>query len=253
MLTRKLSINTGVRLEIGETDMTGKTTYYSDQELPNTIEHHFPLFAISTQYDLTKDINFYAGWSQAYRPVLFKDIVPGSLYEETDKNLKDAYGYNTEGGFRGKWKFLKWDFTGFYLQYNNRMGNLAQTDSDGNLIVYKTNIGDSRSTGLDMFLQTDFIVGKKTTLSAFTSTSYINAKYQNAVIKSGTENVSVDGNKVESTPAWISRNGFTINYSLLSISALCSYTAESFADALNTNEPNASGSVGIVPSYTILT
>lgn len=252
MLSNRFSVNTGARIEIGETDMTGYTTYYSEADLPNTIEHNFPLFGISTQYDLTTDINFYAGWSQAYRPVIFKDIVPGSVYEVTDKNLKDAYGYNAEGGFRGKWKFLKWDLTAFYLQYNNRMGTLAQTDADDNLIIYKTNTGDSGTAGLEMFLQGDFMLGNKTSLSVFTSTSFMDAKYQEALIKSGSENVNITGNKVESVPNCISRNGFTLNYSNVNISALYSYTSESFADALNTTNPNPSGTIGLVPSYGIL-
>jgi Fe(3+) dicitrate transport protein len=250
-LTDKFSVNPGVRIEMGKTDMTGYTTYYSETDFPNSIQHQFPLFGISAQYDVTGDMNFYAGWSQAYRPVIFKDIVPGSIYEVTDKNLKDAYGYNTEAGFRGKWNFLKWDVTAFYLQYNNRMGTLAETDSGNNLIIYKTNIGDSGTAGLEMFLQGDFVLGKKTSLSVFTSTSYMDAKYQDAVIKSGSENVNIDGNKVESTPEWISRNGFTVNFSNLSLSALYSYTAESFADALNTVTPNSSGTIGLVPSYGI--
>lgn len=252
MLTDKFSVNPGARIEIGATDMTGYTTYYSEKDFPNTIEHKFPLLGISTQYDLTSDMNLYAGWSQAYRPVIFKDIVPGSIYEVTDKNLKDASGYNTEGGFRGKWSFLKWDLTGFYLQYNNRMGTLAQTDSGGNLIIYKTNIGDTRTLGLEMFLQGDFVIGNKTSLSLFTSTSLMDAKYQNATIKSGNDNVNIDGNNVESVPDWISRNGFTVNYSNFSLSGHYSYTAESFADALNTVTPNASGTIGLVPSYGLL-
>jgi Fe(3+) dicitrate transport protein len=252
MLTKRFSVNTGVRMEMGESNMTGVITYYSDTALPNTIKHNFPLFGVSTQYDVTDDMNFYAGWSQAYRPVIFKDIIPASVFEVSDKNLKDAFGYNVEGGFRGKWKFIKWDITGFYLQYNNRLGTLAQTDTAGNLIIFRTNIGNSRTAGLEFFLQGDFSLGKKASLSLFTSTSYMDARYKSATIRSGNENVSIDGNKVESVPAWISRNGFTVKYSVFSLSALYSYTAKSFADALNTVTPNASGSIGLVPSYQIL-
>jgi Fe(3+) dicitrate transport protein len=103
-----------------------------------------------------------------------------------------------------------------------------------------------------MFVQGDFSLGEKASLSLFTSTSYMDARYQGATIRSGNENVSIDGNKVESVPAWISRNGFTVKYSVFSLSALYSYTAKSFADALNTVTPNASGSIGLVPSYQIL-
>lgn len=252
LLSNRFSVNTGARIEIGETNMTGTTTYYSDAELPNTIKHKFPLFGVSVQYNLTENINFYGGVSQAYRPVILKDIIPASIYEVSDKNLKDAYGYNAEAGFRGKWKSLKWDVTGFYLQYNNRLGTIAQTNSQGDLIVFKTNIGDSRTKGVELFLQRDFYLGNQASLSVFTSTSYMDAKYLDAIIKSGNTNTNVSGNKVESVPNWISRNGFTLKYSVVSFSALYSYTSHSFADALNTAEPSISGASGIVPSYQLL-
>lgn len=252
MFTKRFSVNTGVRMETGETNMTGVITYYPDSTLPNTIKHNFPLFGLSTQYDVTDKINFYAGWSQSYRPVIFKDIIPASIYEVSDKNLKDAYGCNAEIGFRGQWKFLKWDVTGFQLQYNNRLGTLAQTNTSGDLIIFRTNIGDSQTKGIEIFAQGDFLLGSRASLSLFTSTSYMDARYQNAIIKSGNGNVSVEGNKVESVPNWITRNGFTIKYSVVSFSALYSYTSESFADALNSVQPSASGATGLVPSYQLL-
>lgn len=252
VFTKRFSVNTGARMEIGQTNLTGIITYYSDSALPNKIKHNFPLFGVSTQYDITDVINVYAGWSQAYRPVIFKDIIPQSVYEMSDKNLKDAYGYNAELGFRGKWKFLKWDITGFYLQYNNRLGTIAQTNTAGNLTIFRTNIGNSRTAGLEFFMQGDFSLGKKASLSLFTSTSFMEARYKDATIKSGSENVSVDGNKVESVPSWITRNGFTIKYSVVSLSSLYSYTSKSFADALNTVIPSASGATGLVPSYQLL-
>ena len=252
VLTDKFSVNTGVRMEIGSTDMTGEITYYADSSLPNTIKHNFPLFGVSAQYDIADGMNVYAGWSQAYRPVIFKDIIPASIYEVADKNLKDAFGYNTEVGFRGRWEFLKWDVTGFQLQYNNRLGTLAQTDSLGNQIIFRTNIGDSRTNGVEMFVQGDFFLDYESSLSVFTSTSYMDAQYHNAVIKSGNSNVDIEGNTVESVPKLISREGFTFNYSSLSFSALYSYTSESYADAMNSVTPSATGAAGLVPSYQLL-
>lgn len=252
VLSDKLSVNTGARMEMGESNMTGVITYYPDSTLPNTIKHSFPLLGASLQYDLSKNMNIYGGWSQAYRPVIFKDIIPASVYEVADKNLEDAFGYNAEAGFRGSWSVLKWDITGFYLQYNNRLGTLAQNDSAGNLIIYRTNIGDSRTVGLELFTQADFNIGNNASLSVFTSTSYMDARYVDATVRSGSENINIDGNKVESVPAWISRNGFTFRYRAFSLSGLYSYTAESYADALNTETPNATGSVGLVPAYGLI-
>jgi len=252
VLTKRFSVSAGIRIETGKTDMTGHTTYYTDAALPNKIKHNFPLLGASTQYNITNDMNLYAGWSQAYRPVIFKDIIPQSIYEISDKNLKDAYGSNTEIGFRGKWKFLNWDVTGFYLQYNNRLGTLAQSDTAGNLIIFRTNIGNSRTAGLEFFLQGDFSLGSKASLSIFTSTSFMDARYQSATIRSGNANVSVNGNKVESVPDWITRNGATVKYSKISLSALYSYTSSSFSDALNTVYPPVNGATGIVAAYHLL-
>lgn len=80
----------------------------------------------------------------------------------------------------------------------------------------------------------------------------MDARYENATIRSGNSNINVEGNKVESVPTWISRNGFTFRYSQLSFTALYSYTSSSFADALNTVIPSASGASGLVPSYQLL-
>ena len=174
------------------------------------------------------------------------------MFEKADKNLKDAYGYNAELGFRGSRGLLKWDVNAFYMLYNNRLGNIAQTDSANNLIIYRTNIGDSHTKGIELFLQADFVLGKRTYLSLFTSTSYMDAKYKDATIRSGSENINVDGNKVESVPEIISRNGVTFKYGRLSLSALYSYTAESFADALNAEKPNATAATGLVPAYSLV-
>jgi len=251
-LTNRLSVNTGLRVEMGNTDMTGTITYYTETEIPNQISHQFPLFGAGAQYDLSKAINLYAGWSQSYRPVIFKDIIPGSIFEISDKQLEDAFGSNTEVGFRGKWKFLNWDVTGFYLQYKNRLGTLAQVDNLGNQIIFRTNIGDSYTAGLEFFVQGDFYLNNRVGLSLFTSTSYMDARYQNAILRSGNTNVNIDGNKVESVPEWISRNGITLNFPKFNISSLMSYTSESFADAFNTVAPSATGASGLVPAYFLM-
>lgn len=246
------SLNTGLRFEEGKTDLTGKVNYYPEDDFPNKINHSFPLFGVNAEYKYNKTNSVYAGWSQAYRPVIMKDIIPQSIYEISDKNLKDADGYNLEAGFRGNWEFLKWDVTGFILQYNNRLGTLAQNDANGNLIIYRTNIGNSKTKGLEVFIQNDFYFGQKVILTVFTSTSYMDAKYHNAEIRSGNSNINIDGNKVESVPEWISRNGITIRIPNVSITALSSYTSDSYADALNSVLPNPSGSTGLVPAYHVI-
>ncbi len=248
-----LSVNVGARIEMGQSKLTGKAVYLpSDNIPPTTIKHQFPLLGGSIDYKPHKNHNVYAGFSQAYRPVLLKDIFPGSVYERTNENLKDAYGYNAEIGYRGNWMFLSWDVTGFLLRYNNRMGTVALTDSAGGLIIYKTNIGNSFTKGIELFTEANFKVADKVYVTIFTSTSIMDARYHDAEIRNGSSNTDVSGNKVESVPNWISRNGITLKYWKLSFTAQYSYVSESYADALNTLVPNSTASAGLVPSYGLL-
>ncbi|MES2874160.1 MAG: TonB-dependent receptor [Bacteroidota bacterium] len=244
-----LSINTGFRLEFGETRMSGKIVNYPENEIPNKIKHNFPLFGINGQYSINSRINAYAGWSQAYRPVIFKDIIPASVYEVTDKNLKDAFGYNMEAGVRGDWKFLSWDISYFQLKYKNRLGTLAQTNAANEEIIFKSNIGDTMTKGVELFTQIDVPMTSGINLSIFTATAFMNGIYKTARLRSGKGNITVSGNKIESVPSWQSRNGVTLKFNKISLSALHSYTGETFADAFNTAIPSATGAAGLVPSY----
>jgi len=252
-LLNNLSVDFGARVEMGKTDMSGKIVYYPDNQVPVSIEHHFPLLGVNISYKPGKYAELYGGWSQSYRPMLFKDLIPASVYEKIDPAIKDSKGYNAEFGIRGSRKFLRWDINGFLLQYDNRFGTLAQTDNAGNFYTYRTNIGNSFTKGAEIFIQGDWMPGKKINLSIFTSTAFVHARYTKAIVKSGNANINIQGNKVESAPDLITRNGVTLRVHKISFSALYSYTAETFADALNTMQPpKATGAVGLVPSYGLL-
>lgn len=248
-LTSRLLLSGGLRFESGESKMSGKIIYYSDSLLPNNIQHQFLLGGANLQYNVNSSTNLYAGFSQSYRPVILKDIIPTSTLEFADKNLKDAKGYNLDAGLRGKWHFLKWDLSAFMLQYNNRLGTIAQTDNQGLTTIFRTNIGDSRTKGLEGFLQADAYLSSYWQLSVFTSTSYMDAVYQHANIRSGNKNVDISGHQVESVPHWISRNGITARYKFSTLNILHSYVSSSYADALNASAPDINGATGLVPAY----
>jgi len=252
-LTKQLSITAGARLEIGRSDMSGTIVYYPDNKIPVNIPHQFPLFGAGFVYTPAPKMQVYGGWSQAYHPMVFKDLIPGSLYEKVDPNIHDASGYNAEIGFRGNWRFLKWDITGFVLKESGRFGTIAETDAAGVFYTYRTNIGNSLNTGAEIFIQGDWKLNPHTGISLFTSTALMHARYENATVKSGSANVNIAGNKVESAPDLTTRNGINLHIGKCSIGALYSYTSETFADALNTVAPPATtGAVGLVPAYGIL-
>ncbi|MBY0480089.1 MAG: TonB-dependent receptor [Chitinophagaceae bacterium] len=244
------SITSGVRAEKGQSNMSGTINYYPNQKIPLQIEHQFPLFGAGFTYQVNDKTQVYGGWAQSYRPMIFKDLIPASTYEQVDAAIKDAHGDNSELGYRGSWKFLKWDITAFLLREYNRFGTLAETDANGALYTYRTNIGNSINRGIEIFIQADWHAGRKSSFSAFTSTAFMKARYTDAIVKKGNANIDITGNKVESAPDFTSRNGLTYRYANMSISALYSYTSETFADALNTVLPTpGTGAVGLVPAY----
>lgn len=251
-INSRLSISPGARYETGESKMTGIIKYYPSDNIPNTIEHHFLLLGISTQYVLNKENTLYGGISQAYRPVIFKDIVPASVYEQIDKNLEDAFGYNAEIGIRGKiFSHLQYDINYFRVLYKNRLGTLVLQDAQEQSYTYKTNIGDSRTNGAEIFLQYKIPLSNNLFAGVFTSASYMDAKYIKGEVSAGTENKSIAGNKVEAVPDWIIRTGFDVLYKGFSCTLLYNYTSSSYSDALNTLIAPPSGARGFTPSYGI--
>lgn len=251
-LSDKFSINVGARYETGNSKMSGTIVYYPSDKIPFALKRNFVLLGSSFSYKQNKDIEFYGGIAQTYRPMIFKDLIPIEAFERVDPNLKDANGYNAEIGTRGSHKFLKWDITAFALQYNNRFGTILQNDTNGNFYTYRTNIGNSLTKGLEIFIQGSWDLSKNLEMTIFTSTTLMDGKYTSGTLKSGYTNINIEGNKIESVPTVISRNGLTLQYRKLSISALYSYTSETFADALNTRTPSVNGAVGLVPAYGLL-
>jgi Fe(3+) dicitrate transport protein len=250
-LNERWTVSPGVRYEYGQTDMTGTLSYYDPKETPNKIAHRIPALGISSQYLIRDNLKIYAGISQAYRPVLLKDIIPGSVLERADKDLEDAFGYNAEIGMNCSINdILKFDLSFFRMRYDHRMGNIVLQDSTGNY-TYKTNIGNSVTNGLELYAEINILDKSKWRLNLFTSTSLMKAVYEDAMIAAGSINVDVSGNEVESVPRWISRSGLNVAYKTLNSNLQYSYVSDSYSDPLNTVQPTANGSKGIVPAYGI--
>ncbi len=251
-ITPKLQATVGARLENGTSKMSGIISYLSSEKVPQDIVHHYPLFGASAQYQLNERNKIYGGWSQAYRPVVFSDIIPASVLERTDPEMKDAFGHNFEIGVKGNLSDrLTYDFNFFQILYKNRVGTLVLTDAAGQSYIWRTNIGDTKTNGVEMYAE--YKILEKTThrVSIFSATSFFDGKYLNGKIRDGNENKDLTGNKLETVPTWISRNGLQLGYRQFAAILQFSYVSESFSDALNTETPSANGAKGIVPAYEI--
>jgi Fe(3+) dicitrate transport protein len=251
-ITPKLSLSPGLRVERGTTNMSGSISYLSSEKVPNSIVHNFPLLGVSAEYKLTNQNRIYGGISQAYRPVIFSDVIPLSPLDRTDSNLKDAYGYNAEIGMSGTYKtWLHYDVSYFLLRYNNRIGTLVLTEN-GQTYNFKTNTGNSLTKGIELYTELTPLSNATSKLSFFTASSYFDAHYLKGSIVVNNVDKNITGNYLETVPKWISRNGINIRYKTFSTTLQYSYVAKSYSDALNTEQPSANGAKGIVPSYGIL-
>ena len=253
---KRLSITPGVRYEIVNSSAKGYlNTTPTGTFTPVKESRGFVLFGAGAELQTTSSTNVYANFSQSYRPVTYSELTPSGTTDVIDPNLKDASGYNVDGGFRGKIKeYLSFDIGGFYLVYDNRIGTITQ-----NGLPFRTNIGTSVSQGFEGFVEVD-------PLRAFTSNStigyitlyasyaYVDAKYTRwdnpAIVNDPSK--SIVGKRVEYAPQNIGRYGATYIYKNISATFQLSQVSEVFSDAANTEKANITATAGKVPAYIVM-
>lgn len=252
-LTDKILLVPGVRYEWLEGAASGRNGYTStgtEIRLQNIKRgRSFLLAGIGAEYHVTKTTEFYANYSQAYRPIQFANLQAPPTTDVVDNDLKDSRGYNIDLGYRGKWKdFLQFDLSGFYLQYNNRIGTVTVAGTPSYRLI--TNVGNSTSKGFEGYAEFNpvhaFSTNKDLDLILFGSYGYTHARYA-----SDHKDAVTKGKKVENAPANIFRGGVSAGYKKLLVTAQVSSVSETFSDANNTATPTANGQNGLIPSYVV--
>ncbi len=243
----------GFRVERGTTRMRGSLAYYDPADTPRDVSHNFPLFGVRSAYKLSRGGEWYSGFSQAYRPMILKDLLPETASERTDTSIRDARGWTLESGLRrGYANGISYDVSLFAMRYANRFGLLTLSDPDGTPYTYKTNVGTTRTLGVEARLGLPLGITGATAWRAFSAASFMDARYVGGSSISAGTNVSIEGNEVESAPRWIARGGLSATHQRFDITAQVSYVSRTFADALNTVTPSANGATGLVPAYTLV-
>ena len=264
-LTEKLSVTPGVRYEYIQNTGEGRfgISGGTDVAFPNkTISRSQPLFGLGLEYKF-RTTNIYANITQAFRPVLFSDLTPPAVTDVIDPNLKDASGFNADVGFRGTFKnYLNFDFSLFYLSYNNRIGVI--NDPTQGTFLYRTNLGETVNKGIEGFFNLNFtklfeIDKPYGNLDFFASVSFIDSRYKDfkTFTTTGTApNVTItetnlSGNRVENAPRYI--HNFGLSWGNNNISATMQYrmSGRVFTDANNTKSPSANGVTGMLNDYRV--
>jgi len=227
-----------------------------------TVSRSQPLFGLGLEYKF-RTTNIYANITQAFRPVLFSDLTPPAVSDVIDPNLKDASGFNADVGFRGTFKnYLNFDFSLFYLSYNNRIGRITQLNNNPtpSTFLFVTNLGETVNKGIEGFANLNitklFEIEKPYgNLDLFSTISFIDSRYTDfkRYNTSGT-NITVtnlSGNRVENAPRYI--HNFGLSWSNNNISATAQYrmSGRIFTDANNTTTPSANGVTGLLDDYRV--
>ncbi|HLD53480.1 MAG TPA: TonB-dependent receptor [Sediminibacterium sp.] len=249
----KFLIIPGIRYEWLEGSSSGRngyTTGGTEIILQNiTRDRSFVLAGVGTEYHVTRSTEVYANFSQAYRPIQFANLQAPPTTDVVDADLKDAKGYNIDLGYRGKAKdFLQFDISGFYLQYDNRVGTITVSGTPSYRLI--TNVGSSTSKGFEGYVEFNpfraFGKNKDADLIIFGSYGYTDAKYSG-----NHKDASTKGKKVENAPTNLFRGGITGGYKGFLLTVQMSNVGETFSDANNTVTPSANGNNGLIPSYTV--
>jgi Fe(3+) dicitrate transport protein len=251
-LSDRWTLVPGARVERGTTHMTGRLAYYDPTNTPRDIRHAFPLLGVRSSFVVSSGAEWYGGFSQAYRPMILKDVLPETVTERTDAGLRDARGWTLESGVRGTHRGIGYDVGGFVMRYANRFGMLTVTDASGTPYTYKTNVGTTRTVGFEGRVSAPIGVTRAISWRAFSALSLMDAQYIKGSVVSVGQNVDVSGNAVESAPRVIARGGLNARRASAEATLQVSYVSRTFADALNTITPSATGAVGVVPAYALV-
>ena len=268
-VTDKFSVTPGVRYEYIQNTGEGRfgISGGTDIAFPNkTISRSQPLFGLGLEYKF-RTTNIYANITQAFRPVLFSDLTPPAVTDVIDPNLKDASGFNADIGFRGTFKnYLNFDFSIFYLSYNNRIGGIRQfvnNDPTQGTFIYRTNLGETVNKGIEGFANLNitriFDIEKPYgNLDFFASVSFIDSRYTDFRIFSTPSapnftitETNLSGNRVENAPRYIHNFGLSWTNNNISATAQYRMSGRIFTDANNTTTPSANGVTGILDNYRV--
>ena len=244
----RFSITPGVRLEYLKSTARGYKTTDNIKQTPNESRSRtFPLFGVGMEFKATGNTSIYGNFSQAYRPIDYSQLEPFGITSKIDPGLKDAYGFNSDLGYRGTIKnFLNFDIGGFYLAYNKRIGVVLKTDpATGQDYTLRTNIANSVHKGIESYIEFNILkfINQQSVygLSIFNSFAYIDAKYTSGEFK---------GNRVETAAKTINRVGIIFNTKSFSATLQVNRVGDAFGDASNTST-STDPVAGYIPAYTI--
>ncbi|AEA44752.1 TonB-dependent receptor family protein [Fluviicola taffensis] len=259
-LGNRWTINAGLRFEHIMSSSKGYYYQYNihpltfdtlsvfKNENASSLTRNIPLIGAGTSFKTGKFSNAYINFCQNYRAVNFSDIRVANPNIVVDSLIKDEYGNTTEIGWRGFiGKYFYSDIAVFALFYGNKIGLAPQPNSVKKI---RTNIGNAFNTGVECFVEFDFIKAfmdsSRIGSSIFVNFSYIDAHYISSREK------SYVGKQVEYVSPLMFKTGLKVRGKNWQAQIQGSYNSSQFSDATNSKEGSGDAVIGEIPAYFVM-
>lgn len=261
-LSDKFSITPGFRYENIKTqangsyrkinlDGAGNVILDETVQESNVRKRDFFLFGVGLSFKPKSGVEFYGNISQNYRSITFNDLrTVYSSYAISD-DITDEKGFTSDIGIRGDINDkVRFDSSIYALYYNDKIGDYW-TQSGGKPILLRDNIGTAITYGFETMIdwslnKTFFEVSEDFIWNIFSNVAITDSDY----LKS--EDVNVEGNKVEFVPLFNIKTGTGVGYKNFMSSVQLTYVSSQFTDATNQDvgaNAISNGISGKIPSY----
>lgn len=262
-LTDKLSVTPGVRFEYIHTtadgyygniyrDLAGNITEVTRTDENRASGRHFLLAGVGIDYKPVPTVDLYGNISQNYRSITFSDMRIANPSSVVDPDLQDEKGYSIDLGARSEQTELySYDVSLFYLNYDNRIGEIQVYDERNRVLRNRGNIGQAIIQGIEAYGEADLIAGLYPGLKDWSGVIFNNI----AIIKSEyrkSEAPGVTGNEVEFVPRVNWKFGTRLGYKDLKASFQYTHLSQQYSDATNATDGGVSAVVGTIPAYSIM-
>ncbi len=233
----KISVTPGIRTEFIDTKAKGYYGFISKDLAGNIINisrnderrvdvRKFVLGGIGVSFKPLEKIDIYGNVSQNYRSITFSDMRVNNPSSVIDGNLTDEKGYSIDLGIRSnRTSVLNYDLGLFYLDYNNRIGEIQFADESNRILRLRTNVGRAVIKGIEAYAELDVLRARNPENENWSGVVFGNV----AVIKSEYKNSKapgVNGNQVEFVPNLNVKTGVRISYKKIKASFQYTYLSD---------------------------
>ncbi len=262
-LSERLSVTPGVRFEYIKTtadgfygnisrDLAGNIINISKTTEQRSNGRQFVLAGVGVSYKPHSKVDLYGNISQNYRSITFSDMRIANPSSVIDPDLKDEKGYSIDLGVRSHQTALyNYDISLFYLNYNNRIGEVQFYDESNRVLRLRSNVGQAIITGIESYAEADFLRlalpdSKDWSGVVFSNLALIQSEYKHSEVP------GVQGNQVEFVPKVNLKTGLRIGYKKLKGSFQLTSLSDQFSEATNATDGGVSSVVGLIPAYQIM-